>query len=84
MPTNKLRHITNAPQRELGVVGAQVEQVLNEWVANIDLIQTIQTCASCLHMSTDRKTCKKFNAVPPCDVVVQGCDDYSDNLDIPF
>jgi hypothetical protein len=54
------------------------------WLVNLNPADLFITCASCANMAPDRKTCQQFNAVPPCDIVVTGCEQYVDGTEIPF
>lgn len=57
---------------------------LQSWLAETDPVSLWQTCATCLFLGKDDRTCSKFGKQPPVSVVVKGCDFYDDNYDIPF
>jgi len=54
------------------------------WLANTDPVDIWPTCATCSHLDTDDRTCKKYGAQPPVSVVVKGCEQYTDSFEIPF
>jgi hypothetical protein len=42
-----------------------------------------RSCATCRHW-VEFNGCGKFQRLPPVEVIVTGCNDYDDNLEIPF
>lgn len=44
-----------------------------------------RSCASCTYaVRSGPFKCAAYNTVPPIDVIMNGCDGYSDSDDIPF
>jgi len=65
---------------------------MSHWLNAIDPVDLWPTCFTCRNLANDNRTCSLFKAQPPVNVVVKGCDKYSDidpevgsiEDDIPF
>jgi hypothetical protein len=43
-----------------------------------------RTCITCSHWDKEAQRCKLFNALPPAEVIADGCEKYDDYDGIPF
>lgn len=61
-----------------------LNKLVEEWaLKNADKIK--RSCASCTYaMREGPFRCQAYGATPPIDVIMNGCDGYSDVNDIPF
>lgn len=66
-----------------------LSNVMSQWLNAIDPVDLWPTCFTCHNLASDNRTCSIFKAQPPVNVVVKGCEQYSDikprlDDDIPF
>lgn len=63
---------------------SDLNNLVEEWALK-NAHEIRRSCASCTyaHRSGPFK-CSKYDATPPIDVIMNGCDGYSDCDDIPF
>ena len=61
-----------------------LNNLVQEWaLKNADKIK--RSCESCTYAQRSGPfKCSKYLVVPPIDVIMNGCDGYSDSDDIPF
>lgn len=71
--------------------GAEAYQVLNNLLSLVqgwalkDADKIKRSCASCTYaVRSGPFKCSAFNTVPPIDIIINGCAEYSDSDDIPF
>lgn len=71
-----------------GVESRLAANNLNEAVlrwALRDAYKLRRSCGSCVYANLSGPfKCSVYNAVPPIDVIMNGCESYSDTDDIPF
>lgn len=62
-----------------------LSQLLNEWLGNSGANGLYRTCGSCRAMERIGSAfCKKFDATPPVDTILNGCDAHEDESELPF
>jgi len=61
-----------------------LNNIVQDWaIKNAHKIR--RSCESCTYAKrTGSFSCSKYGVVPPLDVIIKGCDGYSDCDDIPF
>lgn len=57
---------------------------VSHWLKDTDPTHIWPTCATCMHLAKDDRTCSKYKAQPPVSVVVRGCQLYEDMEQIPY
>lgn len=57
---------------------------ITDW-ARKNTVELTRSCSSCVYAVKDGPfRCALYNATPPIDVIMDGCDSYFDIDDIPF
>lgn len=64
----------------------ELAEAVSRWLNNSDPAVLFQTCLTCNHNDPVTSLCKRFNRVPPTDVIVGRtvCPMYQDHEIIPF
>jgi hypothetical protein len=65
------------------MLGALMGASLQFSLEKVGQINVFRSCASCRNWQ-EGAGCKKFQALPPVAIIVEGCDAYDDNFEIPF
>ena len=66
-------------ERATDTASADLSQLFNNWFKVQGPTAIFKTCASCQFMpKVGAARCEKFNATPPIDVIMRGCDNYQD------
>jgi hypothetical protein len=63
-----------------------LSQKLNEWLERSGPMGLFRTCGSCRFMphAPAQPKCGKWQTIPPIDVLLAGCDAYSDECEPPL
>lgn len=66
--------------------GDEFGRLFNEWLVKHGAVGIYRTCGNCVHMTRDPDPafCQLFHVTPPISVIVKGCDQHEDNVNIPF
>jgi hypothetical protein len=65
---------------------SDLSRKLNEWLEASGPTGIFRTCGSCRHMTPagTPATCRRYGVAPPIDVIMRGCDLYSDEAEPPL
>jgi hypothetical protein len=62
-----------------------LSRALNEWLGSSGPSALFRTCGSCRQMEhTGPAFCKLFNMTPPVDIILKGCEEHQDEMELPF
>lgn len=86
MVMERKRHsfIIRTANGELQLLTGEFVRIIRERFAREDIYASCLTCRNMDATNRYNPICKKFNATPPIDILVNSCSEYDDHDDIPL
>lgn len=65
--------------------GFALSVALNNWLTTSGPVEIFRTCGSCRNMQKQGAAyCSWFQATPPVEVILKGCEKHDDEHEVPF